>query len=105
MILDIIGDWTFKPEFMGNKDMVLHMHQLSGAEELKCGIGDSRDQGTFLEKMITEIEKPFSIKEGGEQRPVSPGDIANYGALKDLYFEVLVEYSTHTSLDEETVKN
>lgn len=104
MVLSVISDWKFTPTFMGNKSMVLTLHQLTGAEELKVGI-TNKNAETYLETVVINIENPIQLDFDGEIRDMVPGDIATVGALKDLYFEILVEYNNKTSMDEETVKN
>ena len=106
MTLSVISDWSFTPKFMGNDEMVIHLHQLNGIDELKLGIGEKRDPIAFLEEIVRKIENPIKLDFGkGTPRNLRIKDIAEIGALKDLYFEILVEYGSHTQLSEEVSKN
>lgn len=99
MVLSIIGDWEYTPTFMGNKEMVITLHQLSGSEELELGIGKKRDAVKWVKAVVKKIKNPIKLDFGkGTPSNMKPEHIASIGELKDLYFELLIEYNNHTTL-------
>ena len=69
------------------------------------GVGDARDPVAFIKAIVKKIKNPIELDISGKRRKMKPEDIVNYGSLKDLYFEIILEYHKHTVVEEQDLKN
>jgi len=107
IILKVLGGWDYTPEFAGNKNMVISFKRLSGLDELKIlrsSDEDTNRKDLFLAS-IEKITNPMKLENAkGVQKDLTPEDICNYGELKELFYELMGEYSNKTIVTEELVK-
>lgn len=106
MILKVLDSWEYKPTFAGNDDMVIVFRRLSGAEEMAIRREATDDLPELLfAASVKEIKNPFTLEmQDGKRRTLKVSDIYTIGALKDLYYELVIEYSKRTVWSEETSK-
>jgi hypothetical protein len=106
MVLKVLGNWDYKPEACGNKNMVITFKRLSGAEEMALRRSSKEDTGyeMILLASIVEIKQPFILDIGGERRPMVKEDIPEIPELKDLFYELIVAHNGKTVLGEDEVK-
>jgi hypothetical protein len=106
MLLNVLGDWKFKPGFRTDKNMVLTLHAMSGEEEMRAGIGEDKNHVQYIESMVVKIENPIQLKIGDEPaRDMVAADLPTIGALKELYYDVIVEYAEKTRVTDDKIKN
>ena len=112
MKINALEDWTYIPEFGGNRDEPEELQTaytftlLSGKEEL-----DLRKDGkeTFPTSFVTVVKAisnpPVLISPTGKEVKTTVEDLGNRPELKPLYLELIVAYSSHAKLDGESAKN
>ncbi len=106
MLLNVLGDWKFSPNFMTDKEMTLTLHPLSGEEELSAGVGEDKDHVAYIKRLVVKIDNPIQLKmPDGKTRDLEPADIPAFGALKALYYDIIVEYAEHTKISDDKLKN
>jgi len=107
VILKVLESWEYKPTFAGNDDMVIVFRRLSGAEEMAIRREATEDLPERLfAASVASIKNPFTLEmQDGKRRPLKVSDIYTMGALKDLYYELVIEYSKRTVWSEDTSKN
>jgi len=107
VILKVLESWEYKPTFAGNDDMIIVFRRLSGAEEMAIRREASDDLSELLfAASVKEIKNPFTLEmQDGKRRALKVSDIYTMGALKDLYYELVIEYSKRTVWTEDTSKN
>jgi hypothetical protein len=105
MVLKVLGNWSYKPEFAGNKNMEIVFKRLSARDELKIIEAEGDDSRVAMfEASIVEIRNPIQLDDGDKVRDMKPQDIASIGELKPLFYELLKEYTKRTAASEANVK-
>lgn len=108
MIIKVLGGWTYTPKFAGNKNMTVTFTRLSGRQDLEVNAMSEDDIQTSVNRFLASIEKitnPLKLEGAdGKQRDMTKEDIAEIPELKELYFELIIEYSNHTAVTEDSVK-
>lgn len=112
MKINALEDWTYIPEFGGNREgaedeqTAYTFHVLSGKAEM-----DLRRDGaeTFPDSLVTVVKAvknpPVLISAKGKEVETSVDDLSKLPELKGLYLELILEYGRHATLDGESSKN
>lgn len=108
MIIKVLEDWKYTPTAYGNEKMTVTFNRLSGAEELSIR-RDNEDDDEYKTAIfiasIKSIKDPFIIEElDGKQRPMTVADIPASAELKELFFELVLEYGKNTVVSEDAIK-
>lgn len=106
MLIQILGEWDYKPTSCGMKDTVITFRRLSGNDELALG---RMDTSTLPERRfvatVAGIRNPPTLQfPDGTQREMTAEDIPDIPELADLFFELVVAYSEKTSAGAESLK-
>lgn len=106
MTLKILGNWKYTPKACGNKSMVIEFKRLSGKDEMTTARLDQDEiPQARLGMAIVGIENPFKLElPSGKIRPMIAEDIYTIPELSDLYFELVVEYASHTNISDDVIK-
>jgi hypothetical protein len=106
MILKVLGDWEYTPEYLGNKSMKIVFRRLSGKDDLKLSRGDTDDLSERrLAAQIVKIENPFTLEMPDKsKRAMTVEDIYTIPELSPLYYELIVAYADRMRVTDESVK-
>jgi len=106
MRIKALENWSYTPEFAGNKDQpvadqtVYTFRVLSGKEDL-----DLRREGKdvfpdTLEHIVVSVKNtPIVLDKNGKEHSTNVLDLTSKAELKGLYLELIVEYGNHSVLD------
>ena len=99
MLIQILGDWDYKPTSCGLTETVISFRRLSGNDELTLRRGD---EASFPERRfvatVSGIRNPPTLEfPDGTKRDMEAADIPEIPELADLYFELVVAYSERTA--------
>jgi hypothetical protein len=106
MLIQILGDWDYKPKSCGMTDTVVTFRRLSGNDELNLGRGDAATLPVrrFI-ATVAGIRNPPQLQfPDGSVREMTAEDIPDIPELADLYFELVVAYSEKTTSGLEALK-
>lgn len=108
MVIKVLSGWDYTPKFAGNKNMIITFNRLSGRQDLEINRMSEDDIQTSINRFLASISKvtnPLKLEGAdGKQRDMTKEDIAEIPELKELYFELIIEYSDKTAVTESSVK-
>ena len=112
MRINALEDWTYIPEFGGNREEAAELQTaytftlLSGKEEMDLRRDGKETFPTSFETVVKNVKNPpILVSANGKEVKATVADLGTRPELKGLFLELIVAYSSHAKLDGESEKN
>ncbi|RLD18381.1 MAG: hypothetical protein DRI69_10390 [Bacteroidetes bacterium] len=111
MRIKALENWEYVPEFAGNRKQkaneqtVYTFRVLSGKDDLTLRKEGKEAFPDSLEAIIVSVKNPpIIVNAAGKETTTEVKDLSLLPELRAIYLELIIEYGSHSALDQQSGK-